>query len=376
MVCRLPWRRAASSTITVPVALAWWLATGSATLRGTLPSAARCTTASAPANARSSASSSRMVPSTTSSRVVSSPWRLATLPFDRSSMTATESTPSAPRSISHRFDPMNPAPPVTTTRMTTDPTGAGGAQRIASVVVRALWVVKGLGPGGAERLLVAAAGAHDRERFDIECAYVLPWKDHLVGELESAGVRTVCVSDRRRDPRWPLRLARLIRSGDYDVVHVHSPLPGSVARLAARSMRPADRPGLVSTEHNRWETHRLPTRLLNRVTSRWDDASFAVTDEVRESMRGPVGERAVTLRHGIDVDRVAAERRHRAEVRAELGIDADEFVVVTAANFRPQKDYPNLLRAARLLADRDVAVRIVAIGQGPDDAEIRALHAS
>ena len=37
----------ASSTATVPVALARWLATGSTTLRGTLPSAPRCTMASA-----------------------------------------------------------------------------------------------------------------------------------------------------------------------------------------------------------------------------------------------------------------------------------------------------------------------------------------
>jgi glycosyltransferase involved in cell wall biosynthesis/predicted N-acetyltransferase YhbS len=253
-------------------------------------------------------------------------------------------------------------------------TGPPRRSQVVSAFVRVLWVVKGLGPGGAERLLVAAANAHDRERFQIECAYVLPWKDHLVGELESAGVRTHCLSVRRTDRRWTLRLVKLIRSGDFDVVHVHSPLPGSVARLAARSMRSADRPGVVSTEHNRWETHRLPTRLLNRTTSRWDDALFAVTDEVRESMRGRAGKRAVTLRHGIDVERVASERGHRAEVRAEFGIADDEFVVVTAANFRPQKDYPNLLGAARLLADRGVPVRIVAIGQGPQEAEMRTLH--
>ena len=260
--------------------------------------------------------------------------------------------------------------------MAAELTGLLWLRRVVSAFVRVLWVVKGLGPGGAERLLVAAANAHDGERFQIECAYVLPWKDHLVGELESAGVRTHCLSVCRTDRRWPLRLAKLIRSGDYDVVHVHSPLPGSVARLAARSMRSADRPGIVSTEHNRWETHRLPTRLLNRTTSHWDDASFAVTDEVRESMSGRVGKRAVTLRHGIDVERVAAGRAHRSEVRAEFGIADEEFVVVTAANFRPQKDYPNLLGAARLLADRKVPVRIVAIGQGPQEAEMRALHES
>jgi glycosyltransferase involved in cell wall biosynthesis/GNAT superfamily N-acetyltransferase len=235
-------------------------------------------------------------------------------------------------------------------------------------------VIKGLGPGGAERLLCAAARAHDHERFHIECAFVLPWKDHLAEELERAGVETHCMSRRRTDRRWPLRLAELVRDGEWDIVHVHSPLPGSVARLATRSMRKADRPRLVSTEHNRWATHRGPTRWLNRLTSRWDDVSFAVTDEVRESMSGPVAKRVDTLQHGIDVEATAKASADRDAVRTELGIGLDENVVGTVANFRPQKDYPNLFRAARLLADRQVPVRIVAVGQGPQEAEIRQLH--
>ena len=105
---------------------------------------------------------------------------------------------------------------------------------------RVLWVIKGLGPGGAERLLCAAARAHDQQHFHIECAYVLPWKDHLAEELERAGVKTHCLSRKRTDYRWPLRLAELVRDGEWDIVHVHSPLPGSVARLATRTMRKAD----------------------------------------------------------------------------------------------------------------------------------------
>ena len=245
---------------------------------------------------------------------------------------------------------------------------------MSGVPARVLWVIKGLGPGGAERLLCAAARAHDHERFHIECAYVLPWKDHLAEELERAGVQTHCLSRKRTDWRWPLRLVELVRDGEWDIVHVHSPLPGSVARLAARTMPKADRPRLVSTEHNRWATHRGPTRWLNRFTSRWDDVSFAVTDEVRDSMTGAVAERAETLQHGIDVEATAKAVADRDAVRGELGIGLDEIVVGTAANFRPQKDYPNLLRAARLLADRDVPVRVVAVGQGPQEAETRQLR--
>ena len=219
------------------------------------------------------------------------------------------------------------------------------ATSLSGVPARVLWVIKGLGPGGAERLLCAAARAHDHERFHIECAYVLPWKDHLAEELERAGVRTHCLSRKRTDWRWPLRLVELVRDGEWDIVHVHSPLPGSVARLAARTMRKSNRPSLVSTEHNRWATHRGPTRWLNRFTSRWDDVSFAVTDEVRDSMTGAVAERAETLQHGIDVEATAKAVADRDAVRGELGIGLDEIVVGTAANFRPQKDYPNLLRA-------------------------------
>ena len=45
----------------------------------------------------------------------------------------------------------------------------------------------------------------------MRAAYVLPWKDHLSGELEAAGVVTTCLSVRRRDPLWPWRLRTAAR---------------------------------------------------------------------------------------------------------------------------------------------------------------------
>ena len=52
------------------------------------------------------------------------------------------------------------------------------------------------------------------------------------------------------------------------------------------------------------------------------------------------------MQHGIDVEATAKAVADRDAVRAELGIGLDEVVVGTVANFRPQKDYPNLLQAA------------------------------
>lgn len=237
-----------------------------------------------------------------------------------------------------------------------------------------LWLTKGLGPGGAERLLVETARAIDPERVDVTAAYVLTWKDHLAGALEAAGVEAICLSTRRSDPRWPLRLRRLLTTGGFDVMHVHSPLPAAVARAVVRTVPRGDRPAIVATEHNTWTSHHPATRWANRLTGGGDDATFAVTDETLATMRGPAAARATVLVHGIDVAAVEAERAARDEARAELGFGAGDLVVGTVANLRPQKDHPNLLRAVRSLVDRGIDVRVVVVGQGPLEAEITALR--
>jgi glycosyltransferase involved in cell wall biosynthesis len=236
-----------------------------------------------------------------------------------------------------------------------------------------LWLVKGLGPGGAERLLVAAAAHRDRERFSITCAYLLPWKQQLAPELETLGVPTLCLGVRdERDVRWGVRLRNHLRAEPVDVVHAHSPYPAGIARLVARTL--PRRPAIVYTLHNTWTSFTTPTRLLNGWTMRLDAADLAVSDLVRDTVPRRLRARTEVVVHGVDLDAVRC-RRDRDGVRAELGLDADEVVFGTVANFRAQKDYPNLLAAAAVLRDRDVPVRIVAVGQGPLEAEMRAEHA-
>jgi len=86
-------------------------------------------------------------------------------------------------------------------------------------------------------------------------------------------------------------------------------------------------------------------------------------------------DRVEVVEHGVVLDQVRAERAARDDARAELGIGADEVAIGTVANLRANKDWPNLLAAARLLADRGVPARFVAVGQGPLEAEVRARHA-
>lgn len=237
--------------------------------------------------------------------------------------------------------------------------------------LRVLWVIKGLGPGGAERLLVSVARAADHDAVSYEVAYVLPWKNHLVGELTEAGVACHLLGGRRglADPRWLLRLRRLLRR-DFDVVHVHSPAVAAVARPIVRSMR--RRPALVATEHNLWSSFGRVTRAANRASLALDDLHLAVSDEVRDSMSVRACARTQVVVHGVPVNELVARRAERATQRAALGLLDDDIVVTTVANMRWTKDYPTLLRAAVAVTARHPHVRFLAAGQGPLESDIRA----
>jgi glycosyltransferase involved in cell wall biosynthesis len=242
--------------------------------------------------------------------------------------------------------------------------------------VRVLWLIKGLGPGGTETLLAAAAVARNTEHFDYSVAYLVPEKTALVPTLQAAGVRVTCFDARGPgDLRWARRLRRHLTEQPVDIVHAHSPLVAGVARIVARALPRRVRPVTVSTEHNIWAAYAAPTRLLNAATYSLDQAHFAVSEEVRRSMPDWWGRRTETAVHGIAVDEVRTHQHHRARMRAELGVAPDECLAVTIANYRRHKDYATLFAAARVVRDRHVPVRFAAIGQGPLADEVLAEHA-
>jgi glycosyltransferase involved in cell wall biosynthesis len=239
--------------------------------------------------------------------------------------------------------------------------------------LRVLWLTKGLGRGGAERLLVEQAAAADRERFTFEAAYLLPTKSHLVGDLEELGVRTHCLgvtSD--ADPRWLVRLARLVHRGRFDVVHAHSPLSASAARVLVRVGFPSVR--FVYTEHNRWPSYHPVTRTLDRATFGLNHAAIAVSKDVVDSMVPRARARTAAVTHGVDLEAMRANLRSRDDVRRELGVGPHELLAVTVANYREHKRYPDLLAAARTVVDAGAPVRFAAAGHGPLEAEVRAEH--
>lgn len=238
-----------------------------------------------------------------------------------------------------------------------------------------LWVIKGLGPGGAEKLLVTHARFADHERFDYSAVYFVPWKNQIVPELTEYGVESTCLgTGRDADIRWVYRLWRHLWKGRFDVVHAHSPQPAAAVRVLAKLLPKKRRPKLVYTEHNEWGKHRRSTRWMNEHTMRWAGKVFAVSHGVARSMKGI--DDVEVLYHGIDIEAVQATA-DRLGVRQELGIPDDAYVIGTVANLRWEKGYDVLLKAARrLLLESKMGkdAWFLSVGQGPLEDELMELH--
>jgi glycosyltransferase involved in cell wall biosynthesis len=242
--------------------------------------------------------------------------------------------------------------------------------------LRVLWLIKGLGAGGAEQLLVQSARHRDRQRVAPAAAYLLSEKTTLVHSLEAEGVEPVrCLEARSAwDPRWLLRLRRWLRSERFDVVHIHSPLVAIGSRLVIRTLPRRDRPRIVVTEHNVWSSHKPLVRIADGVTAGPGEVHLAVSDAVLRSMPARLRKRARVVRYGVEAAEIRERRGERAAVRRELGFGADDVVIGTVANLRATKGYPDLLEAAVTVTSAEATARFVSIGRGPLEPDLRARH--
>jgi glycosyltransferase involved in cell wall biosynthesis len=222
-------------------------------------------------------------------------------------------------------------------------------------------VIKTLDVGGAEVLLVSRllAAPDTGKRYTVACLQAST--DELINRLQARGIEVIDLTEHPRHLRL-LRLAQAIKSLRADVLNIHSPLPAALLRPVSYLWRP--RPTLISTVHN--VRYRVPTRVLEQLTSWLDDRTVAVCPQVARSTAG-WGTRATldTRIHGVDV---TEQRRHASEgkrTRDACHVRGTDFLIVHAANLRPQKNHGLLIEAAARVVETDSRAMFLLVGTGP-----------
>lgn len=215
-------------------------------------------------------------------------------------------------------------------------------------------MIKGLGIGGAERLISEGARHWDRDAFEYHVAYALPWKDQLVADLEDLGVPVHLVGGTQRGltASTPLALRSLISDVGANLVHAHLPVMGVMARMIS----PVP---VIYTEHNLVQSYRPLTRILNRLTYSRNRVVTAVSSEVAVSVADYPGHPVIVVPNGV-------EPRIRAgdvdEARREMGLSSEAPLIAHVGNIRPHKGHETLMLAAARLRESIPEATIVSIG--------------
>jgi glycosyltransferase involved in cell wall biosynthesis len=196
----------------------------------------------------------------------------------------------------------------------------------------------------------------------------------LADELEGEGFR-VHALNRRPGLDWHCawRLAGLFAEEQVRLVHAHQYTPffwALTARLRRLSLP------VLFTEHGRWHPD-YPRRkriLANRLLLGRRDRIVGVGEAVRQALiknEGlPLG-RVEVVYNGVDLSVFDPPTLDRLAARRIMQVDDGDFAAVQVARLDDLKDHSTALRAVKRAAEHCPRLRLVVIGEGPEEPAIR-----
>lgn len=175
------------------------------------------------------------------------------------------------------------------------------------------------------------------------------------------------------------KVREVVKLGDYDIIHVHTPVASFLSRFALRNVNYV-RPLVVYTAHGFHFGYSGQSPFLNpyyyaeRLAARWTDALITINkvDFVTASKFSIIHPSKLWHVPGIGIDlakySVAGKDSARESKRAEIGVGQDDFLILMIAEFNSGKRHKDLLAALKLMDNR---VRIALAGDGRLLGEMR-----
>jgi glycosyltransferase involved in cell wall biosynthesis len=234
---------------------------------------------------------------------------------------------------------------------------------------------------------------------DTLCAFLLPFAEHFHNQgwqvdAMASGV-SACdkcnqVFDHVWDVEWsrnpldprnflktPTAIQEVVSKGQYDIVHVHTPVAAFVTRYALRNLRKQLRTKVIYTAHG-FHFHPAGKPLKNSVflglekfAGNWTDYLVVINheDEAAAKHHKLVSPQRLCYMPGIGVDLDyyspdAISNTEVEQVRQKLGLAAETQLLLSVAEFIPRKHHEDVLRAFAQLASR-FEVCLAFAGDGP-----------
>jgi glycosyltransferase involved in cell wall biosynthesis len=241
--------------------------------------------------------------------------------------------------------------------------------------IRVLYLINGLGTGGAERSLADLLPALGHRGVSVQVACLYPRSEGVQGDVAArTDVRFLLAHSW---PGWIREARRLFRALRPDVIHTTLFEADLVGRLAAIGTHIPVLTSLVNTSYDPTRLRIDPNlsrvrlggaRILDGLTARHLTARFhAITEAVKQSavQHLHISPHTVTvIGRTRDLTRLGEPSRdRRVEVRTRLALRQTDEIVLALGRQEYQKGYIYLLEAVARLRSARPNLRVVVAGR-------------
>lgn len=224
--------------------------------------------------------------------------------------------------------------------------------------------------GGIESFLYNLYSEIDRNKvqFDFISRYDNP---AMGSELRKLGSKISKVSSYRKPLKYMSDLDHVIRTGGYDVVHIHKNsaaviLPFLVTRKYKKIRV------FVHSHNTKPSIGGISTilHLVNRIFL-WENASshFACSETAGRWLYGN-GRNFIVVKNGIATEKYVFSEEQRVKKRRELNISKDAFVIGNVGRFSDQKNQKRLIGIFEEFQKQDSTAVLLLVGEGKLKQEI------
>ncbi len=230
--------------------------------------------------------------------------------------------------------------------------------------LQVIHLVEDLKTGGAERVTADIVEGLDRKRFEARVWCVArggETADELVEKRVE--VRILGISS-YHNPLNIIRLSRLLRKEEPDIIHTHGYFASVIGRLAAKK---AGIPTIIAHVHSTYWEYKKRHILIERHLSRCTHKIICCSEAVRNFVTGHEKikeDKTAVIYNGVDEERFFPGQ-DSSSARERLGIDRGSPVVGTVSSLTPHKGQEFLIQAAAKIQEKYPATRFLIVGDGP-----------
>lgn len=244
--------------------------------------------------------------------------------------------------------------------------------------IRVLHVVSSMGMGGIQTYLMSLYRAIDREKVQFDFLIHIPTNDGFENEIRELGGRVFYLpklTGKNVVSYGQKYRAFLHEHPEYRIVHIHIRSAAVVCALHAKlekrfvavhSHSTTNGYGISATIK---DFAQFPVRFIG-------DYFMGCSQSANEWMFGKKvanSDRCRVIYNGIDIARFQYCDQKRKEMRMQLDIDGTQCLIGNVGRLVEQKNQALLIRAFALAYEKDKALRLVIVGDGPLAASLHDL---